>query len=205
VLATDPSAEMLAIAAEKARAAGLEGVVRTRQLPAGAVGALVEELGAGAFDGAYSSFGPLNGEPDLSVVARGLATLIKPGGRLVAGVMNRFYPFEVLWYLLHGRPRTALRRWKGSAQARVSPALETTVAVWYHTPRGFARTMVGFRVQSCRALPLLLPPPYLPRLWPRRQRLLQRLERWEERLAPRRPWNALGDHFLMVLRRLPAA
>jgi SAM-dependent methyltransferase len=201
VLATDLSAEMVAIAGEKVRAAGLEGVIRTRQLAAREVGALVEEHGVGAFDGAYSSFGPLNGEPDLGEVGRGLAALIKSGGLLVAGVMNRFYLFEVAWYLLHGRPRTALRRWKGTAHARVSPALATTVPTWYYTPGALARAMAGFRVESCRALPLLLPPPYLPQLWQRHGRLLRRLERWEERWASRWPWNGLGDHFLMVLVR----
>jgi SAM-dependent methyltransferase len=196
VLATDPSAAMLALAGAKVRMAGLEAAVQFRQMAAREVGGL-EELGEGALDGAYSSFGPLNGEPDLEKVGRGLAGLVRPGGVLVVGVMNRFCLFEILWYLLHGRPRMAARRWQSPVLAAVSPSLPAVVPTWYPTPGALARAMPGFRVFKCRALPLLLPPPYLPQLWAR----FNRLQSWEERLAPRWPWNRLGDHFLLVLVR----
>jgi SAM-dependent methyltransferase len=203
VLATDLSAEMLAVAGKKVADAGLEAMVQTRRLAAGQVGALVEELGAGAFDGAYSSFGALNGEPELGRVGHGLAALIRPGGRLVLGVMNRYYAFEALWFLAHGRPREAARRWGGSALAHVSPALPDRVRTWYWTPRAARRALPGFRPLSCRALPLLLPPPYAGHLWARYPRWMERLARWEARLAGRRAWCGLGDHFLMVLERVP--
>jgi SAM-dependent methyltransferase len=199
VLALDLSPQMLAAAEDKIAAAGLAHVVRTRQLAAGEIGLLVDEVGAGAFDGAYSSFGALNGEPDLGVVGRALTQLIRPGGRLVASVMNRFYPFEVLWFLGHGRPRQAVRRWGGSTLASVSPALAVRVRTWYHTPRGFARSFPAFRRVSCRALPLLLPPPFAAHLWVRFPAWMRRMSRCEEWLAPRWPFCALGDHFLMVL------
>jgi len=110
VLATDVSSRMLDVARGKVSAAGLEQAVQTRQLAAGELSVLLDELGREAFDGAYSSFGALNGEPDLSAVGSALAELVRPGGRLVVSVMNRFYPFETLWYLAHGHPRQAVRR-----------------------------------------------------------------------------------------------
>jgi SAM-dependent methyltransferase len=201
VLATDLSAEMLVVAESKIAAAGLQQVVQTRRLAAGQVGTLLGEVGAGAFDGAYSSFGPLNGEPDLGAVGRALAGLIRPGGRLVVSVMNRFYPFEALWFLARGRPREAVRRWGGSTMAHVSPSLAVRVRTWYWSPRAFARAFAGFRRVSCRALPLLLPPPYAAHLWARFPSWVGRLGRWEEWLAGRRPFCALGDHFLLVLER----
>jgi SAM-dependent methyltransferase len=203
VLATDLSAQMLAVAHAKIAAAGLEGVVRTRRLAAAQVGGLVDELGAGALDGAYSSFGGLNGEPDLNAVGRALGVLIRPGGHLVVSVMNRLYPFEALWFLAHGRPREAARRWDGSALAHVSPSLGVRVRTWYWSPRSFARAFPAFRRLSCRALPLLLPPPYAGHLWARFPSWMDRLARWEEWLARQRPFCGLGDHWLMVLERLP--
>jgi SAM-dependent methyltransferase len=198
VLATDLSPEMVCLAAAKAAAAGLEGRVQTCQLAAGELGALVAAYGPGAFDGAYSSFGPLNGEPDLRAVADALAVLVRPGGSLVVSVMNRFYVLETLWYLAHGHPRQAVRRWSGQAMAGVSPALSETVPTWYHTPWFFRRHFPQFRPTHCRALSLLLPPPYLAHLWPRWPRPLHG---WEEALARRWPFYGLGDHFLMVLKR----
>jgi SAM-dependent methyltransferase len=201
VLATDLSAEMLSVAEHKIAAAELGQVVQTRRLAAGQIGALVDEVGLGAFDGAYSSFGALNGEPDLGRVGRALAGLIRPGGRLVVSVMNRFYPFETLWFLAHGRLREAVRRWGGSTMAHVSPSLAVRVRTWYWSPRAFARAFPGFRRVSCQALPFLLPPPFAAHLWARHPVWIGRLCRWEERLAARRPFCGLGDHFLMVLER----
>jgi SAM-dependent methyltransferase len=204
VLATDLSPRMLAVTRRKVAAAGFEQVVRTRHLAAGEIGVLVQEVGEGAFDGAYSSFGALNGESDLHVVGIALGRLIRPGGRVVVSVMNRFYPFEVLWYLGHGRPRQAARRWGGSTLAHVSPSLAVRVRTWYCTPWAFGRAFPRFRRVSCRALPLLLPPPYAAHLWLRRPARMWHWVRWEEQLARLRPFCGLGDHFLMVLERLPA-
>jgi SAM-dependent methyltransferase len=202
VLATDVSSRMLDVARGKVSAAGLEQAVQTRQLAAGELSVLLDELGREAFDGAYSSFGALNGEPDLFEVGSALAKLIRPGGRLVASIMNRFYPFEMLWYLGHGRPRQAVRRWAGGARASVSPSLAVQVPTIYYTPRSFARAFPAFRRLLCRALPLLLPPPFAAHLWSRFPALIGRVLPWEDRLACYWPFGALGDHFLMVLERM---
>jgi ubiquinone/menaquinone biosynthesis C-methylase UbiE len=202
VLATDLSHEMVDLATRRAAQANVQDRVQTRCLAASELAAVVEECGPASFDGAYSSFGPLNGEPDLSAVAAPLAALLRSGGMLAVGVMNRFYPLETLWYLAHGHPRQAVRRWAGRAMAGVSPALPDLVPTWYYTPWGFARAFEpAFKRIHCRALPLLLPPPPLAHLWSRAPGLLRRLTLCEERLASHRPFCGLGDHFLMILRR----
>jgi SAM-dependent methyltransferase len=202
VLATDLSPEMVARTAQRAAQAGVQGRLQARTLAAGSLSELIEDWGRASFDGAYSSFGPLNGEPDLRAVSAPLAALIRPGGALVVSVMNRFYPLETVWYLLHGHPRRAVRRWTGQARAGVSPTLPDLVPTWYYTPRALAQSFTpGFRRSSCRALPLLLPPPPLAHLWARAPGFLSRLIKCEERLAGHRLFCGLGDHFLMSLHR----
>ncbi|MBN1641594.1 MAG: class I SAM-dependent methyltransferase [Anaerolineae bacterium] len=206
VVATDLSEEMIGQTRAKVAAAGLAGWVEARTLAAGELGALLAEGEQGRFDGAYSSFGPLNGEPDLTAVGETLGALLRPGSRLVASVMNRFYAFEVLWYAGHGRLGQAVRRWGGMTMATVSPSLPVVVPTWYHTPGAFARAFAGwFRVVRYQALPLLLPPPYLDYLWRERAAWVARLRAWEQRLAGRWPLAALGDHFLIVMERAGAA
>jgi len=202
VLATDISSRMLDITRKKATVSGLAQEVQTRQLAAGEIGVLVKEFGKGAFDGAYASFGALNGEPDLSLVGDALAILTRPGALLVTSVMNRFYPFEVIWYLAHARLRQAVRRWSGKTSAHVSPKLPLSVPTWYYTPHAFARAFPAFRRLSCRALTLLLPPPFAAHLWGRFPRLVAHLVTWEERLSALWPLAALGDHFLITLERM---
>ena len=112
VVATDISAAMIEAAQAKASDMPPGQAVRVtwRTLPAGRLAELSEEFGTDAFDGAYSSFGSLNCEPDLGPVAASLANLLRPGARLVCSVMNRWCFWEIGWYMLHLRPRQALRR-----------------------------------------------------------------------------------------------
>ena len=208
VLATDLSQEMVDLATRRVAEAGVQDRVQTRRLAAGDLSTLLDRYEPGSFDGAYSSFGPLNGEPDLRSVSAPLALLIRTGGVVVASVMNRFCWFETAWYLTHGHPRQAVRRWKGWAMAGVSPSLPDVVPTWYYTPGAFARAFApafrrasGWRA-SCRALPLLLPPPPLADLWSRAPGLWRRLASYENHLAGRWPFCALGDHSLMVLERI---
>ncbi len=204
VLATDVSAEMVALARRKVIETGLDRAVQVRQMAASELFSLVNEMGERTFQGAYSSFGALNGEPDLSVVGAALARLLAPGSHVVVSVMNRFCAFETLWFLLHGRPRQAVRRWGGKALAHVSPSLPTIVPTWYYRPRALARAFgPAFRSLRCQALPLLLPPPFAAHLWLRCPALVRRLRSWEAPLAGRWPLSGLGDHFLMVLQRIP--
>jgi SAM-dependent methyltransferase len=202
VLATDLSTEMVMLTAQRAARANVEERVQARRLAAGELSVLVKEYGHGTFDGGYSSFGPLNGEKNLRAVSEPLAVLLRRGGPLVVSVMNRFYPIETAVYLTHGHPRQAVRRWRGKAMAGVSPTLPDIIPTWYYTPRAFARAFSpAFRRVSCRALPLLLPPPPLAHLWSHAPGLVRALTRYDAWLASRWPFSGLGDHFLMVLHR----
>ena len=203
LVATDPSAAMLAQAAERVGRAGLQGKIELRRLGAAEAGLLLAEFGPGGFDGAYSGFGPLNCEPELQRTAAALHTLIRPGGRLIVSLINRFHPFESAWYAAHGDWRRATRRWGGHAEGTVSPDMPQRVPTRYYTPRAFARRMAPFfRPVDCRALLLLLPPPYLAHLVTRHPRLATRAARLERRIAGWPVLRGLGDHFIMELERV---
>ncbi len=202
VVATDISPRMAAATRRKAVAAGVSDRVRAVALPAGGVGTLClpHEL-----DGAYASFGALNCEYDLSAVGRGLAALVGPGGRFVTSVMGRTCLFEMLWYLLRGQPRRAVRRVTGRwvmAPVAGEGGREVTVPTRYLSARQVARAMApDWRIETMWALPLLMPPPYAASLLDRYPGLFARLERWDRRLRRRWPWRAWGDHLVIVFRR----
>jgi SAM-dependent methyltransferase len=202
VLATDVAPGMLQRAAERARAAGVAERVTFRRMAASEAAGLAEECGVGTFDGAYASFGVLNCEPDLGGVAGGLALLLRPGRCFICSVMNRFYPWEVLWFLARRGGRGAGRRWRGWIEAPVSPELAERVPCRYFRPGEF-RQFFGsaFALTECRALPLLLPPPYVAGRWADLGPFWRRVAHWDRRLARCFPCNRWGDHFLMCLRR----
>jgi SAM-dependent methyltransferase len=202
VLATDISPAMAARTLAKARMAGLSGRVQALALPAGRLSALRPSV---PFDGAYASFGSLNCEPDLVGVARGLAHLLRPGTAFVCSVMGRWCPFEMAWFLAHGRPSLAFRRLRGGWQsARVTGdgGAQVDVSVRYLSAADISRIFVpGFSVERTLALALLLPPPYLDHLYRQWRPLFRRLEPWDRRLRGRWPWQFLGDHVALVLRK----
>ena len=152
-----------------------------------------------AFAGAYSSFGPLNCEPALAPVVTALAALVRPGGRVVISLINRYCLWETAWYLKAGQPRPAFRRWGGQSVATVRAAWQDErIPIFYWTPGAVDRAFrPAFRVTRRLGLPWLLPPQYLDGLVARAPGLFRRLARLDRRFAHFWPCYAVGDHFLL--------
>jgi ubiquinone/menaquinone biosynthesis C-methylase UbiE len=202
VLATDISPKMASTAQAKARAAGLGDRVVAMAAPAATMGALHPTT---PFDGAYASFGALNCEPHLERLGAALARLIKPDGAFVCSVMGRCCPFEMAWFLLHGRPRVAFRRlhrgWRAAPVAG-NEDVEVSVATRYLSVRDVKQAFCpAFAVERTLSLPVLLPPPYLDAIFRRHRGLFRTLGRLERQLRQRWPWRLWGDHVALVLRR----
>jgi SAM-dependent methyltransferase len=198
----DASPRLLARAVEKVGAVRPEGLVGSHLLPARCVGELVGIYGASSFDGAYSSLGPLNGEPSLGPIAEGLAALVRPGGAVVLSVLNRWCLTETLGFALRGRWREAARRWDGPVQASVYPGGPRDFTTWYHTRAEITRAFDrAFRIDHAEALPLIWPPTHLAPLVDRMPGLFTLIEPIEPRLARWPLLRDLGDHVLLCLRR----
>lgn len=205
ILATDISPAMVAQTAAKARAAGLEARLSALVLPGGGLGALRPSA---RFDGAFASFGSLNCEPALSQLAAALARLLRPGSAFVCSVMARWCPFELIWFLLHGQPRTAFRRlsrrW-GTAAVAGANGVRATVPVRYFSASDIAAGFApDFNLEYTGSLALFLPPPYLADLYRRHPALFAVLEQCDKRWRGRWPWRNLGDHICLILRRREA-
>lgn len=196
----DPSPRLLALASEKVERAAPGALVGAHGLRGRDVGRLVASYGEGGLDGAYSSFGPLNCEPDLTPVFDGLARLLPPGAPLVLSVINRYCPTESAWYGLHGQWGEMVRRWGGGpVWASAWPGGPKDVQTYYPSLGQVTRLLrPTFRRVHAEALPLLVPPPYLDFLWRRHPNVFRSLEPVERRLAVLPGLRHLGDHFLGV-------
>ena len=207
VVATDISGEMLQRLREKAKANGLNGRVRTRKLPAREIGALAEEFGPAAFDGAYCHAGALNMEPELPRLPVEVARLLKPDAPFVCSVINRTSLFELLFYPLVMRPRKAFRRLGNSIPIPISrrpPLNRYVVPSRFFTPRElvrlFQKEFVAERVQGLR---IFLPPSNLAEEYAALKPAFGFLEFLENRLSGRRPFNSWGHHSILTFRRRP--
>jgi SAM-dependent methyltransferase len=157
-------------------------------------------LPAGAFDAAYSNFGPLNCVPSLGEAARLIARRLRAGGVLVASVIGRVCPWELALYLARGNVSRARVRFE---RTFVPVPLNGRI-VWtrYYSPAEFLRTFAdaGFERIDLRPLGLFVPPPYAQAFAERHPRLIAALMHLEDRFGRCPVLRGWGDHFLITLR-----
>ncbi|HYC10222.1 MAG TPA: methyltransferase domain-containing protein [Steroidobacteraceae bacterium] len=197
VTATDWSPEMVRRTGERAQSERLTERLQPLNLGAHELHRLGNQ---GTYDGAYSNLGPLNCVPDLAEVSRQCARLLKPAGLLVFTVIGRLCPWEAGYYLLQRRPS---RAWVRFARGMVPVNLNKhTVWARYYRPREFYRPFRGhFRLTHYRGVCVFVPPPYLLWLRDAHREWYERLWRIDRRVAGWPLLRALGDHFLIVMRK----
>jgi SAM-dependent methyltransferase len=197
VAATDWSPLMVQRTEERAAAQRVADRVRAINLGAHELQQLPETE---TFDGAYSNLGPLNCVPDLGDVSRECARLLKPGGVLVFSVIGRYCPWELVHFLRRGRWARA----KVRLARQVVPVGMNNHTIWtrYYTPREFYRPFrPHFALEHYRGLCVFAPPPYLTWMRERYPRLHEQLWRIDRRVSGWPLIRALGDHFLIVMRK----
>jgi len=200
VTATDWSPLMVQRTRDRIQQAGLTDRVRVVALG----GQELRHLdGAGTHDGIYSNLGPLNCVPDLRQVSRECARLLNPDGVLVFTVVGRICPWETTYYLLKRKWRRATVRFARNAV----PVGMNNHTIWtrYYGPREFYRAFHReFSLQHFRGICTFAPPPYLT--WVREQHrpLYEFLWQLDRRSSGWPLIRAMGDHFLIVMKRRPA-
>ena len=194
VHATDASPAMVAATQEKIAAAGLTHLVSTEVMA-------IEDLGSrrlsahAPFDAVLSNFGGLNCVHDLHAVGRALGELTRSGAVVVACVMGPVVPWEWGWYLAHRDPRRAVRRLRSATHWR-------GMTIRYPAVGSFRQAFAAdFTPERVGAVGVLVPPTYAESWAARHPTTLERLHRWERRIAGNPLAVRLADHYLVELRR----
>src|SRR5262245_52095768 len=197
VTAIDWSPNMVEQARARMASAGVSGQVTVQHLGIHQLERLPSEI----FDAAYSNFGPLNCVPDLSTAASQIAARLRPSGVLIASVIGRVCPWELVLYAARGNWDRARIRF--SADAVRVPLNGQTVWTRYYQPGEFDQVFVtaGFTRLSVRALGLCAPPPYLQAFAERHSRITHALHRIDDVVGSWPGFRRWGDHFLMVMQK----
>ncbi len=200
IVATDPSAEMLAIAREKILHAGYEQQAAFAQAGVEQMPKLIEIYGRASFDGIFSNFGALNCAREMLGFAKCALQLLRPGGKLLMNVMPPICPWEIVYYFLKMNPHEALRRWRGRTEnggiaVRVG---ERLVQTYYHS-LGNLKSLFEerFEIVAQFALGVLAPPPYLSRY----HLLFRAMRWWDEKTSGWPLLRNMGDHVVLIMRR----
>ena len=193
VLATDLSAEMVALTAAKAKQAGLSHLIQSQLLDLRSIPINSK------FDLVLSNFGGLNclSPEELRAFGKKVPLRLRPGGHFIAVLMGRFCLWETKYFLLKGRPKQAFRRWNGGpVQVRLDA--QTEIPTWYYAPAEFNSFFPGLSVRTMQPVGFWLPPSYLDPWFRRRPGLLRGLFFLEKKCRGRL-WAYAADHFLVVL------
>lgn len=152
------------------------------------------------FDGLFSNFGGLNCVQDLSGLAREVSCRLKPGAPLLLCFLSRFCLWEILYFLLRGNPRKALRRCWGSSVAHID---ELSFPVYYPSLSRLRRIFEPeFRLVSTVGVGIAVAPSYVEHWMAAHPQLLRCMEAVDEFV---REWPGLrifGDHMLLHFERV---
>ncbi|MHB8352553.1 MAG: class I SAM-dependent methyltransferase [Thermoplasmata archaeon] len=186
---------------ELKRRISMAGLGDRASVLAGGLASLVEDLPflpAGSFDGAWSTFGAPNLEPNVEATAYGLARLLRPGAPLALGMLSRWAISPLLYEMALGHWNAVRARHRQPIPAE---GIRYPLDVYAWTPLQYARFYHPFfTLAEIRPLSALCPPYSSPRLLrslgPEAWAIARRLDRW---LTPRMP--ALSEWVLIVLHR----
>ena len=196
VHATDLAPEMIAQIEAKRAAGGLQERLTVQQCSFTAL----DGVQNGPFNYVFSNMGGVNCIDDLTQITHSFGEVLLPGGYVTWVVMPRLCLWE-LAAALRGDWRTAIRRLRpGGVLASVEGVHFRT---YYFTPSQVRRAFgPGYRLVMLEGLSVFTPPAdYKGFAW-HHPRLYAVLRALDERLAPRFPWRAWGDFFMITLQRL---
>jgi SAM-dependent methyltransferase len=195
VVACDISPRMIQIARQDAINSGFGGSLDFRVLPTEDLESLASEL---PFDGAFSNFSGLNCVEDLSAASRNLARLLKPGAPLLASVIGHVVPWEIAWFLAHGKPSRAIARLRDNGTTLEAGGLKIQRPSVQEIARLFSPE---FELRSWRGVGIAVPPSYMEH-WARRFPAVTRLLARADDLIDRLPlFRNLGDCILLEFSR----
>ena len=196
VHATDISNEMIEKLRAKIESGNLHDMIKTDNVSF----AEIDKIEESDFDGVISNFGGLNCINDFNDLSETLGDKIKPGGKFIAAVMNTFCPWEIFYYLLKLDPGNAFRRFnRDGIEANLS---EFKIKSFYFTPKEFAGQFVKyFEAEKIYSLGLFTPSPYLYGIYEKAKPAVKALMKMDDFTKGFFPFNRIGDHFVIVLKR----
>jgi ubiquinone/menaquinone biosynthesis C-methylase UbiE len=197
VKATDNAPGMLEQLIQKVVARGLDHQISVERCSFNNLDTLQEQ---GPFDYVFSDFGGLNCTDRLDKVLSDIDSLLKPGGRFSLVIMPKVCLWEMAM-VFRGYFKTAFRRLrKGGSQAQVEGV---PFQCYYYNPHYIVKHMGDkYRLLSLKGLSVTVPPPYIEYFVERYPKWFSLLERWENRLWSKAPFNRWGDHFIITMEKL---
>ena len=197
VVATDNADGMLAQLNEKITALGLGDKISTKKCSFNHI----DTLNEGMFDYVFSNFGGLNCTDKLYEVIQGIDKVLKPGGYFTLVIMPKVCPWEMLT-LFKGYFKTAFRRFKKNGTTAHLEGLH--FYCYYYSPKYvIEHAGNGYTTESIKGLCITVPPPFIENFFEHHPRAFRVLEKIENRIWDKAPFNRWADHYIITMKKLP--
>lgn len=154
----------------------------------------------GPYNLIFSNFAGLNCTDRLDDVLCSFDSLLEKNGLVVLVMLPPFCMWET-FLALSGNFNAAFRRWgsKNGAKAHIEGV---NFKCWYYKPQNIINALKGsFDVLSVEGLCSVVPPSYFEHFPAKRPALFRFLQKAEDMLKDKWPWNRIGDYYIIALRK----
>jgi len=192
VTACDASAGMIAVAKNQPASEPGSGSVRYLQI----ANEELDRLPANAlYDGVFSNFSGLNCISDWPAFAQSVASVVRPGGRVLICLWSRVCLAEIVWFVLHGQFQKAFRRFADKPTARLGGL---TIPISYPSISCIESALLPwFSLEKRKAVGLFVPPSFVEPWAQKNRKFLAQLEKLDSVFAQWPILQDMGDHVLM--------
>jgi len=198
VTACDASAGMITVAKSQPEIEPGSGLIRYLQIANEELNCLPADA---LYDGVFSNFSGLNCISDWPSFAQSVASVVRPGGRVLICLWSRICLAEIVWFLLHGQFKKAFRRFAGKPTAKLGAL---TIQISYPSASRVERDFLPwFRLEKRKAVGLFVPPSYVEPWVQKNRKFLSQLEKLDSVFAKWPMLRDMGDHVLMEFVRCP--
>jgi len=193
IFVTDISIQMINIVKQKSASANNKNIIGIETASFDEI----DKINETGFDAVISNFGGLNCINDFDKLSADLSAKLKTGGIFIAVVMNKFCPWEMLYYFLKLDFRNAFRRLnKTGIYADLNGK---KVMTFYYTPAEFGKKFSAqFNIEKIYSLGYYTPPPYLIGIYRRLKPMVKLWMIMDEIIKGIYPFNRFGDHFIII-------
>lgn len=199
IIATDISNEMIEILSLKLKHRRLEDKIIPVKISAAEIYRIQELLPDLEINGCYSFNGPLNCEPNIKTFAKHLWEILASPGYFICSIRNTVCMSEEISHLLSFQFEKLAPRRHRPIMVSVGG---TDIPAFYYPPHFFAKSFEPyFKLKKLIGLPVLLPPAYLNDYYILFRPYTSILEKIEELISSRFPFNLLGDQTLFVFQK----
>lgn len=159
----------------------------------------LEQLQPRRFDYVFSNFGGLNCTDNLQKVLTDIDAVLKPGGYFTLVIMPVVCPWEI-FMLFKGYFKTAFRRFKKSGTMAHLEGVH--FKCYYYNPSYITKRLSSqYELVSLKGLSIVVPPPYIEHFREKHSSVFSLLEKIENRIWNRKPFNRWCDHYMITMKK----